>query len=430
MLRGERMSNDRPLDEVLSRHDPSALAVLVALILLVAGCGRLVTPAELERFGTRSYAGQPRDRVFRATTTALRSLGYDVVLVDDRSGRVKTAPKLVMVNAVAGNYTAHATESSLAWTVDVRTEGANTIVHAEPRAYVASQSMPATQLNSDFAERSFRTLFAEIDGNLPAAGELTDAAGPDPGHGAGGLGLTGKTDAPSKTATPGETRAKSSSDPAAIAAGAPASSDHGSDRASVHTTAHATDDSRSSSQASPSAPESVESSQLKTGDASAGTGVSVAALLGFGFNDAAQVGLGLRGGYTLPMKLYLGGMFTYHLGSSQTVGELGVFSTVHTNLYYLGIEGGYDISAGPLVVRPYVGLGPAWASVSVQTNATATLPGATATTGASSSNVGFWIGGVVLYPVTPNVGLGGDARMLVVDNYDTLSLTLTASYRF
>src|SRR5258706_11784715 len=79
---------------------------------------------------------------------------------------------------------------------------------------------------------------------------------------------------------------------------------------------------------------------------------SVGALLGYGFKDGVGLGLGVRGGYTLPMNLYLGATFVYHLGKSQStpVGDVSV------NIFYLGVEGGYDISAGPVVVRPYLGL--------------------------------------------------------------------------
>jgi hypothetical protein len=83
---------------------------------------------------------------------------------------------------------------------------------------------------------------------------------------------------------------------------------------------------------------------------------SAAALLGYGFKDGVGLGLGARGGYTLPMNVYLGGTFVYHLGKS--VGGASV------NIFYLGVEGGYDITAGPFVIRPFLGLGPAFAHVS------------------------------------------------------------------
>ena len=81
---------------------------------------------------------------------------------------------------------------------------------------------------------------------------------------------------------------------------------------------------------------------------------SAAALLGWGFRDPAGFGLGLRGGYTLPMNVYLGATLVYHLGKSDTIAG----TDVGANMYLLGVEGGYDIMAGPVVVRPFLGLGP------------------------------------------------------------------------
>src|SRR5215471_14448526 len=66
---------------------------------------------------------------------------------------------------------------------------------------------------------------------------------------------------------------------------------------------------------------------------------TVGALLGWGFRDAVGFGLGVRGGYTLPMNVYVGGTFMYHLGKTETIAGTGDFSV---NTYYLGAEGGYD----------------------------------------------------------------------------------------
>src|SRR5260221_6275858 len=71
---------------------------------------------------------------------------------------------------------------------------------------------------------------------------------------------------------------------------------------------------------------------------------TVGALLGYGFKDGVGFGLGVRGGYTLPMNVYLGGTFMYHFGKS--VGPVDV------NVFYLGFEGGYDIAAVPAVLPP------------------------------------------------------------------------------
>jgi hypothetical protein len=80
-------------------------------------------------------------------------------------------------------------------------------------------------------------------------------------------------------------------------------------------------------------------------------GGSIASLIGFGAN---QYGLnfGVRGGYTLPSHLYLGGTLLGNtsIGGDTTLAGWGLGFT-------LGAEVGYDVAAGPLVLRPYAGLG-------------------------------------------------------------------------
>jgi len=150
---------------------------------------------------------------------------------------------------------------------------------------------------------------------------------------------------------------------------------------------------------------------------------SAAALLGYGVKDGVGLGLGVRGGYTLPMNLYIGGTFVYHLGKSEST----AFGDVSTHLYYLGAEGGYDINVTPVIVRPYLGLGVA--------TATATIPGGSfggvtfPSTSASDSRFALWPGGSVLYPLG-NAFVGGDARFLIVSDFNAFSLFATGGWQF
>ena len=150
---------------------------------------------------------------------------------------------------------------------------------------------------------------------------------------------------------------------------------------------------------------------------------SVAALLGYGFKDPVGVGIGVRGGYTLPMNLYLGGTFVYHLGKSESTG----LGDVKANLYYFGFEGGYDFAAGPVVVRPYLGLGPATFKGS--------FPGynlggvSVPSSDTSETRFAFWPGASVLYPLD-NFFIGGDARFLVVEDGNAFSIFATAGLQF
>jgi hypothetical protein len=80
------------------------------------------------------------------------------------------------------------------------------------------------------------------------------------------------------------------------------------------------------------------------------TGGSISGLAGFGTN-ADGFNFGVRGGYTLQNHWYLGGTIIGNtgLGNTQLAGwGLG---------FTLGAEAGYEIAAGPVVIRPYGGLG-------------------------------------------------------------------------
>ena len=97
-------------------------------------------------------------------------------------------------------------------------------------------------------------------------------------------------------------------------------------------------------------------------DASPTAGHSSAGLLfGYGFKDGVGLGFGARGGFTLPSNLYVGGTFVYHLGKTEStpIGDLKY------NIYYFGAEGGYDLAAGPVVLRPYLGVGYATLAASI-----------------------------------------------------------------
>jgi hypothetical protein len=163
-------------------------------------------------------------------------------------------------------------------------------------------------------------------------------------------------------------------------------------------------------------------------------GPSVGALIGFGTDDVNKVGFGVRGGYTLPQpvgpgRFYVGGTFVYHLGTSQDLPD----GSVTEKLWMLGAEGGYSFGAGPLVLRPFVGLGLADVSASVSVNA----PGLSgASDGASSGHVFFSPGITALVPVTAEFGLGADLRAVVVSGSDagssasSLNFYLTGEYHF
>jgi hypothetical protein len=77
-------------------------------------------------------------------------------------------------------------------------------------------------------------------------------------------------------------------------------------------------------------------------------GGTIQGLLGFGAYAGSGFGLGVEGGYTLPIHLYLGGNFTYFTGNAVE------------SAYLFEFQVGYDLAVirrVPILIRPYGGLG-------------------------------------------------------------------------
>lgn len=149
--------------------------------------------------------------------------------------------------------------------------------------------------------------------------------------------------------------------------------------------------------------------ELSDGNGGYGT---VGALLGAGTANYSTFGIGVRGGYTLPnMPIYIGGLLQYHFGADY-------FSSL-----ILGVEGGYDITVGPVIIRPYLGLG--------DVILYADVPAIAGFGGFSTSEgrFGFWPGGSVFYPIK-QFFVGGDMRLQIITNSggaDTVSFGIFAT---
>jgi hypothetical protein len=163
---------------------PSPLRPLLLVLVLTAialaptcllGCARPATAAELQEWGTRTYAGTSRSAAFKATWAAVRSLGYDVAAVNPGAGQLHTAPKVVAVTVVGNQYAAQAAESSIAWDLDVTTSAAGIVIHATPRGYQAGQAMPQSQMSASYLQRAFETLFSEIERDMGVVGTSAPA---------------------------------------------------------------------------------------------------------------------------------------------------------------------------------------------------------------------------------------------------------------
>lgn len=152
-------------------------------------------------------------------------------------------------------------------------------------------------------------------------------------------------------------------------------------------------------------------------------GPSAAILLGLATNDL-NVGFGARGGYTLPNNIYVGGTVLYHFGASNEATFMGVSTKTTSHLFYLGPEGGYDLAVGPVLIRPYLGLGFESFSASVSCTPSNLCAGST-----TDTNFALWVGGLVLYPIG-NFFVGGDLRALFVSNANSIGVFATGGMNF
>jgi hypothetical protein len=125
-----------------SRRSWKALVALLALTLLAA-CGltgRPMTPNEVAEHGTLRV-NAPADRVFTAAQGALKSEGYQVAVADPSKGLIKTNRKMVRVVAQGGSYSAQAIEITRQYVVTLRSDGAATVVTAEPRVFQGDRDL-------------------------------------------------------------------------------------------------------------------------------------------------------------------------------------------------------------------------------------------------------------------------------------------------
>ncbi|HEU4582585.1 MAG TPA: hypothetical protein VFS67_30220 [Polyangiaceae bacterium] len=152
--------------------------------------------------------------------------------------------------------------------------------------------------------------------------------------------------------------------------------------------------------------------------------VSISALLGYGLvvgggrgiAENYGFGAGVRAGYTrAATPWYLGGTLLGYRPESETE---------DVQLYALDFEVGYDISAGPVVVRPYLGLG---ASLAVFDLSERSEAGARAGSGISVRVVP---GVLAMYPLGL-LRVGAEARYARASSWrDELSLLGSAGVFF
>lgn len=140
------------------------------------------------------------------------------------------------------------------------------------------------------------------------------------------------------------------------------------------------------------------------------------------------LGLGLRGGYELDMKIFLGAGFVYHLGESAklTVNTPGAPTAdvrdARQNYMLAFVEVGYDIWADQLIIRPSMWLGMGFAIVDPYLT----------TNGVKTVSDFMFAPGLNLIYVFDGLYIGGDARYVAVtaDGVQGIDLFFLIGLRF
>ncbi len=132
---------------------------------------------------------------------------------------------------------------------------------------------------------------------------------------------------------------------------------------------------------------------------SSGGGIRAAALVGMGFGSDPNIyglGFGARAGLNVS-QFYVGGTFIYHLGKSETVGNM----KTSVGVMYYGVEAGYPIPMGGINVMPYLGLGQAKAHAEVCISSVC---------GAAESTAEIYASPGVAITTTGKIFFGADVR--------------------
>jgi hypothetical protein len=133
--------------------------------------------------------------------------------------------------------------------------------------------------------------------------------------------------------------------------------------------------------------------------------------------DPYGFGFGIRGGYTFDFKLYVGLFYMYYLGSS-TNSSCGrsctsINLTPSANYMQFGAEVGYDVWAGPVIIRPSLEFGPALALTDVSGTSTSVTRAVIAP------------GLTIVHPMG-GFFIGGEGRANIVPSANGISALLVA----
>lgn len=130
----------------------------------------------------------------------------------------------------------------------------------------------------------------------------------------------------------------------------------------------------------------------------------LSALVGYG-TASLNTNLGLRIGYTTRSRFFVAGAFDYFFGESSEQGSGGFFQTSGVTYFMHQLEIGYSGKVGPVELRPYGGLGPAFGFS--YTDGYLGQPGQTSTTAVASTGL------VVAIDIGKHAFAGIDGRGLL-----------------
>lgn len=135
-------------------------------------------------------------------------------------------------------------------------------------------------------------------------------------------------------------------------------------------------------------------------------------LVGDGFGGSSNfygLGLGASGGYAIAGKVYLGLGIVRHFGSkgSFTPTPDTPATTAQYSIIYWGADAGYEITAGPVIIRPYLGAGAATPQIDVETSTTSAH-------GSGDTKLYLAPAVAVLVPLGKTYCIGADGRYVAV----------------
>jgi hypothetical protein len=182
-------SHDAQRSFTLSRRACASWLVGVAATLAIACASctsyTVLTPADLQQRGTRSFPGATRQAAVEASATALESIGYRVTQRSADTGIVKTAPREIFAEATTqtdlersaildrvegAKSTTTVQRDALAWTLRITPSGDGVTIVATPRAYRNGDEIDdPNAFVAEVMDPKFAALWREVGDSMGAA---------------------------------------------------------------------------------------------------------------------------------------------------------------------------------------------------------------------------------------------------------------------